>query len=75
MIRMLGISTVLFLLAGCNPGEGQRCNPLLVGTNDCNNGFLCTYKPNCGVAYCCPTMRVSTNPRSEEHTSELQSPC
>ena len=64
MIRILGISTVLFLLAGCNPSEGERCNPLLF-SNDCNSGFACTYQSNCGVAYCCPTNRASSNPNCQ----------
>ena len=64
MTRILGISAVLFLLAGCTPTEGQRCNPEQF-TSDCNSGFACVYPTNCAVAYCCPTTRASTNPNCQ----------
>jgi hypothetical protein len=39
--------------AACNPGLGERCNPLLF--NDaCQDNTKCVYPDNCGVAYCCP---------------------
>ena len=52
---ILGITTLLLAGVGCNPGEGDRCNPLLFN-DECGSVKLpCTYPPNCGVAYCCPT--------------------
>jgi hypothetical protein len=64
MIRMLGISTVVLLLAGCHPDEGERCNPMLFN-DECNSGFSCTYPQNCGVAFCCPTTGTSSNPNCQ----------
>jgi hypothetical protein len=57
-LHLLACCTAL-LLAACNQGDGQRCNPLEYSNSgtagDCGGGLACVYPtaPNCGVAYCC----------------------
>jgi hypothetical protein len=57
-MRATGIAMV-FLLLGCNPDHGERCNPLefsdVSGQGNCPTGLSCIYPTafNCGVAYCC----------------------
>jgi hypothetical protein len=57
--KLLGCVALLTILGGCDPGDGQRCNPLqfsdTANQGNCSNGELCLYPtaPNCGVAYCC----------------------
>jgi hypothetical protein len=47
------------LCAGCDRGEGERCNPLQYSNSgtagDCGESLSCIYPtaPTCGVAYCC----------------------
>jgi hypothetical protein len=53
MKRIFGALGLLIALAGCHPGEGERCNPLLFN-DECTGGLKCIYPTNCGVAYCCP---------------------
>jgi hypothetical protein len=60
MIRILGMFAVVLALAGCHPGEGERCNPMLF-TDECEEGFACTYPQGCAVAFCCPTSGTSSN--------------
>jgi hypothetical protein len=66
---MLGM---LLMLAGCPPGQGERCNPLEIADipnqGNCAIGFSCVYPtaPNCGVAFCCAVDAkgniIDTNP-------------
>jgi|GEM_PF-3156264 len=51
---MMLVAPVLAGLAACQPGHGERCNPLYFD-NDCSAGFTCVYPTAavCGVAYCC----------------------
>jgi len=56
-----GLSLLLLLCAGCPPGRGERCNPLLFDVEDqCSAGLACAYLPGCGVAFCCPPSDLST---------------
>ncbi len=64
MTRILALLALAFVLAGCHPGEGERCNPMLF-TDECNSGFACTYPTGCGVAFCCPTSGQSSNPNCQ----------
>ena len=64
MTRIFAVSAIVLLLGACQPKEGERCNPLLF-TDECEAGFACTYPPNCGVAYCCPTTGTSRHPNCQ----------
>ncbi len=72
MMRAFAIVTLLLAAAGCHPGEGERCNPLLF-SDECTAGnaaLSCVYPPHCGVAYCCPTKASSTNPNCQACPSD-----
>src|SRR5215472_6646940 len=60
---VLAIGGVLAIAgAGCDTGnEGDRCNPSLTH-DECGAGLMCTSRPDCPEAYCCPTNGSSSNP-------------
>lgn len=70
MLRMLGtmgVTLVLLVGTGCEPGLGERCNPQLF-SDECaagNASLSCVYPANCGVAFCCPTSGSTTDPNCQ----------
>jgi hypothetical protein len=68
MKRLLApmLATLFFaaLVAGCHPGEGERCNPMLF-TDECPTNLACIYPEGCGVAYCCPNSGPSAEPNCQ----------
>src|SRR5580658_10056337 len=70
--RILPILTILLasvaaVLTGCDQGaEGDRCNPDLVDSNECNGNLVCTQPASCPENYCCPPDGgASTNPNCQ----------
>jgi hypothetical protein len=62
---LLSVGLLLLAVAGCDPSEGDRCNPLLFNDDCTSAGLVCVYPPNCGVAFCCPPadkMTAQTSP-------------
>jgi hypothetical protein len=58
IVSFVAVMAIGFLMIGCHPSEGERCNPLLFN-DECTAGnpqLSCVYPPNCPVAYCCPMM-------------------
>ncbi len=54
------------MLVGCQQGaEGDRCNPDLVNTTECNSGLSCVQPPTCVVNVCCPSSPPYTDPQCE----------
>ena len=67
VLRALGAAALLAVVttvvtlgnaAGCSPGVGERCNPMLF-TPNCPGGTMCIYPTNCAVAFCCPAQLSS----------------
>jgi hypothetical protein len=53
-------------VAACEQGsEGNRCNPDLVDTSECNSGLSCVTPPSCVVSVCCPSQPPYTDPQCE----------
>jgi hypothetical protein len=70
--RILPIVTILLasfaaVLTGCDQGaEGDRCNPDLVDSNECNGNLVCTQPASCPENYCCPPDGgASSNPNCQ----------
>jgi hypothetical protein len=67
----LGVSFSLVLsvsaaLLGCEQGaEGDRCNPDLVDTTECNSGMSCVTPSSCVVSVCCPAAPPYSDPQCE----------
>jgi hypothetical protein len=54
----------LAALAGCEQGaEGDRCNPDLVGSDECNGGLTCVTPTSCVISVCCPASPPYTDPQ------------
>jgi len=54
------------LAMGCEQGaQGDRCNPDLVDTTECNSGLNCVTPPSCVVSVCCPPQGPYTDPNCE----------
>lgn len=49
--------------AACATGEGERCNPDLVDSNECAGNLTCTTLPNCAVSFCCPATVGENDPQ------------
>ena len=74
MIRLVHDSYWLPLVAamltagalGCDQGaEGDRCNPDLVNTTECNSGLSCVTPPSCVISVCCPSKPPYSDPQCE----------
>jgi hypothetical protein len=53
-------------LAGCEQGaEGDRCNPDLVGSDECNSGLTCVTPSSCVISVCCPSAPPYADPQCE----------
>ena len=54
------------LAMGCEQGaEGDRCNPDLVDTTECNGGLSCVTPSSCVISVCCPPQGPYTDPNCE----------
>jgi len=54
------------LLLGCEQGaEGDRCNPDLVDTTECNSGLSCVTPSSCVISVCCPSSPPYSDPQCE----------
>ncbi len=59
---LLAASTLL----ACEQGaEGDRCNPDLVDTTECNSGLSCVTPSSCVISVCCPSAPPYTDPQCE----------
>lgn len=65
LLLSLGISALLLAGAGCSPGEGERCNPMLFN-DECSQGLKCTFPAGCGVSFCCPVSTSSSNANCQQ---------
>jgi hypothetical protein len=64
-MRLLAAAAILTLL-GCEQGaQGDRCNPDLVDSDECNSGLTCVQPPSCVVNVCCPTSPPYSDPQCE----------
>ncbi len=65
----LAIGTGLLVassLLGCEQGaEGDRCNPDLVGSDECNGGLICVTPSSCVISVCCPSAPPYSDPQCE----------
>jgi hypothetical protein len=67
----LWVSATLALFAAasllaCEQGaEGDRCNPDLVNTSECNSGLSCVTPSSCVVSVCCPSTPPYADPQCE----------
>jgi hypothetical protein len=53
-------------LLGCEQGaEGDRCNPDLAFTTECNSGLSCVVPSSCVIAVCCPSSPPYSDPQCE----------
>jgi hypothetical protein len=53
-------------LLGCEQGsEGDRCNPDLVNSSECNAGLSCVTPSSCVIAVCCPSSPPYSDPQCE----------
>jgi len=54
------------MLAACEQGsEGDRCNPDLVNTTECNSGLACVTPSSCVISVCCPSAPPYSDPQCE----------
>jgi hypothetical protein len=54
------------VVLGCEQGtEGDRCNPDLVDTTECNSGLRCVTPSSCVVSVCCPVAPPYSDPQCE----------
>lgn len=61
-LALLASGTVL----GCEQGsEGDRCNPDLVNTTECNSGLSCVTPSSCVISVCCPSAPPYSDPQCE----------
>jgi hypothetical protein len=53
-------------LLACEQGsEGDRCNPDLVNTTECNSGLSCVTPSSCVISVCCPSAPPYSDPQCE----------
>jgi hypothetical protein len=53
-------------LLACEQGaQGDRCNPDLVDTTECNSGLSCVTPSSCVISVCCPSSPPYTDPQCE----------
>jgi hypothetical protein len=63
---LLGASFLAGTTLGCEQGaEGDRCNPDLVDTTECNSGLSCVTPPSCVISVCCPSKGPYTDPNCD----------
>ncbi len=56
----------LFVIAlpACEQGEeGDRCNPDLVDSTECNSGLTCQQPASCVITVCCPAAPPYSDPQ------------